>query len=130
MNVRLMVRLIDVALNILLGFIAISRLKTEYVELPSAGTIQVQSYAPHEAFLHIHSDLFRFEDIGKRWNCRTIEELENLLVNQKDRYSRQGIKLIVTIEPHKSSIMQTLVDVIDVCQRNQIEKNLNYENYN
>ena len=50
-NKRLMIRLIDVALIILLGFIAISRLKTEYVNLPSGSNSQVTTERPHEAFV-------------------------------------------------------------------------------
>jgi biopolymer transport protein ExbD len=130
MNTRLMIRLIDVALIILLGFIAISRLKTEYVDLPSSGNTKSPKQKPHEASLHIYRNLFKLEDMGRWWQCRTLRKLENMLVNKNNHYTRQKIKLIVTIEPHKSSIMQKLVDVLDICQRNNIEKNLNYESYN
>ena len=130
MNNRLMMRLIDVALIILLGFIAISRLKTEYVDLPSTGKNEKQAQTPHEAALHVYKDSYRFVDNGRNWTCDTINELENFLINQNDNYLRRRVKLVVTIEPHKSSIMQKLVDVLDVCQRNKIEKNLNYENFN
>lgn len=118
------------ALIILLGFIAISRLKTEYVDLPSTGDSQQMRQTPHEAKLHIYDKLFKFIDQGNHWNCQTLNELENLLINQNNHYLTRKIKLIVTIEPHQSSIMQSLVDVLDICQRNQIEKNLNYESYN
>jgi len=130
MNNRLMIRLIDVALIILLGFIAISRLKTEYVDLPSAGDAPAPRQPPHEVYLHIYSNNFKFVDRGRHWRCETIEELENVLINRRNRYTNQSVKLIVTIEPHKPSIMQRLVDVLDICQRNDIEKNLNYESYN
>ncbi len=130
MNARLMIRLIDVALIILLGFIAISRLKTEYVDLSSTGNSKSQMQTPHEASLHIYGNLFKFKDIGRHWDCRTLNELESVLIYQHKNYLSQGIKLIVTIEPHRSSIMQKLVDVLDICQRNNIEKNLNYESSN
>ena len=130
MNNRLMMRLIDVALIILLGFIAISRLKTEYVDLPSTGKNEQQAQTPHEAALHVYDNSFRFVDNGRKWSCETINELENFLVSQNSNYLKRRIKLVVTIEPHKSAIMQKLVDVLDVCQRNKIEKNLNYEKYN
>ena len=125
-----MMRLIDVALIILLGFIAISRLKTEYVYLPAPGKSEPQVQTPHEASLHVFKDMFRLEDGGRRWNCNTLDELENMLVSHNKSYLKRRVKLIVTIEPHKSSIMQKLVDVLDICQRNKIEKNLNYEKYN
>lgn len=130
MQNRLMVRLIDVALIILLGFIAISRLKTEYVALPSPGAAQPHKKAFHEASLHIFRNTFRLEDRGQRWKCNNIKELENILLSRKNRYSKRRITFVVNIEPHKSSIMQRLVNVLDVCHRNKIEKSLNYENYN
>ena len=130
MNNRLMMRLIDVALIILLGFIAISRLKTEYVDLPSTVESEPQAQIPHEAALYVYSNSFRFADNGQNWRCETINELENFLINQNTNYLKRSQRLVITIEPHKSAIMQKLVDVLDICQRNKIEKNLNYENYN
>lgn len=130
MNNRLMIRLIDVGLLILLGFIAISRLKTEYIELPSTGESSPQQFIPHEASLHIYQNLFQLEDRGQSWNCKTLDELENMLVDQNSRYQSRQVKLIVTIQPHRASIMQNLVDVMDICQRNHIEKNLSYESNN
>jgi len=130
MNSRLMLRLIDLALNILMGFIAISRLRTEYIDLPSAGEINQQVQAPHEVFLYVNSKQFSFEDQGRKWNCKTLNELEKFLINRNNAYLQRRIKLVVTIEPHKPCIMQNLVDVLDICQRNKIEKNLDYENYN
>lgn len=130
MNGTLMLRLIDVAMNILFAFIAISRLKTEYVDLPSTGISQPQAQKPHEAFLNIYDKSFKVEDMGRQWQCRSLLEVENTLVSLNNRYLKQGNKLIVTIQPHRPTIMQTLVDVFDICQRNKIEKNLNYENDN
>jgi hypothetical protein len=105
-------------------------LKTEYVELPSTGESSPQRFIPHEASLHIYQNLFKLEDQGQSWNCKTLDELESMLVNQNSRYISRKVKLVVTIQPHRSSIMQNLVDVLDICQRNNIEKNLNYESYN
>ncbi len=130
MNGTLMLRLIDVAMNILFAFIAISRLKTEYVELPSTGISQPQAQAPHEAFLNIRNNIFQCEDTGRQWQCKSLLELENSLVSLNNHYLKKGNKLIVTIQSHQPTIMQTLVDVFDICQRNKIEKNLNYENDN
>ena len=124
-----MIRLIDVALIILLGFIAISRLKTEYVDLPSAGNNEPIHQVPHEANLHVYKNHFQLEDRGKRWRCSSLKELEHVLINKNKKYTAQRVKLVVNIEPHKSSIMQNFVDVIDICQRNHIEKNLNYESF-
>jgi biopolymer transport protein ExbD len=125
-----MVRLIDVALLVLLGFIAISRLKTEYVALPSGGETAMQPLEQHIASLHVYPEFFELVDHGRRWDCSTLDELEALLTNQQQRFLMQQIKYVINIEPHRASLMQRLVDVLDVCHRNKIDKNLNYESIN
>ena len=123
MNSSLMIRLIDVALIILLGFVAISRLKTEYVDLSTAQGERITSAArTHRLTVHVHKDYYLVEDAAKRVKCATLDKLENLL-----REKQRGTTLQVIVEPQKRSIMQKLVDVLDVCQRNGIEKLLNYE---
>jgi len=129
MTNRLMVRLIDVALLVLLGFIAISRLKTEYVALPTGGETDLQPFRQHVASLHVFPEFFELVDQGRHWDCGTLEELESLLTTEQQRFSDQQIKYIVNIEPHRSSMMQRLVDVLDVCHRNKIDKNLDYESF-
>jgi len=130
MNNRLMVRLIDVALIILLGFIAISRLKTEYVDLPAAGSNEPINQSIHEAQVHVYKTHFKFDDHAEQLKCATVEELEKVLIRENQKWMNRRVKLIVNIEPHKSSIMQRFVDVLDICQRNHIEKKLNYESTN
>lgn len=130
MNTRLMIRLIDVALIILLGFIAISRLKTEFVDLSSSTSEVNMSQNFHEATLTVYRNSFKLNDRGNSWTGRSIQDLEHVLISKNNLYARQKTKLVVTIEPHKSCIMQKLVDVFDVCHRNKIEKSLSYESYN
>jgi len=129
-NTRLMIRLIDVALIVLLGFINISRLKTDYVDLSSAMSDESVKYMFHDARLTIFQNSFKLDDGGKSTQVQSLSDLESLLVSKNDLYKRYNEKLIITIEPHKSSIMQKLVDVFDICHRNKIEKTLNYESYN
>ncbi|MFQ5706109.1 MAG: ExbD/TolR family protein [bacterium] len=127
---RLMIRLIDVALLILLGFIAISRLKTEYVDLPAGGKNAPEMNRTQKATLHIYRNKFIFVDHGRKKSLKNLPDLEAALVNRKNRYERRHVKLVVNIEPQKSSIIQNLIDVLDICQRNQIEKNLDYDSFN
>ncbi len=129
MNSNLMIRLIDVALIILMGFIAISRIRTEYIDLPSAGESETRLHLPHEAKLTVDNSWYNFEDHGRRWSCRNLAELETFLANQNRYYQGRRMKLVVTIQPRRSVLMQNLVNVLDICQRQNIEKNLDYENY-
>lgn len=126
-----MIRLIDVALIILLGFIAISRLKTEYVDLSAAeGDAAHSAERLHPLTVHVHQNYYLVDDARNRLRCTTLQKLETVLRERKNSLKAQRISLVVTIEPHKFSIMQRLVDAIDICERNAIEKLLNYESVN
>lgn len=127
---RLMIRLIDVALIILLGFIAISRLKTEYVDLPSGGENPPEMERTQDAALYIYKNYFILEDQGQKNRVSAIDDLEDTLASKNNLYQSQNVKLVVSIHPQKASIVQNLVDVLDICQRNQIEKNLDYDSIN
>ncbi len=129
-NNRLMIRLIDVALIILLGFIAISRLKTEYVDLPAPGDAPSSPRRTHTAELHVYRGSFMVVDGKRKRRYRSIERLEAALTRKKNQYRRRGVQLVMHIQPHKSSIMQDLIDALDVCQRNKIEKSLAYDRIN
>ncbi|MCA9743142.1 MAG: biopolymer transporter ExbD [Deferribacteres bacterium] len=129
-NNRLMVRLIDVALIILLGFIAISRLKTEYVDLPAPGNPEPPTQRIMEAKVSILANAFVLQQNGRNMRLSSKEALESAMVQASQRSASRGQKLMFTIESERGSMMQSLIDVLDICQRNQIEKSLDYEKYN
>lgn len=125
-----MVRLIDVALIILLGFIAISRLKTEYVDLPAPGNPEPPTQRIMEAKVSILANAFVLQQNGRNMRLSSKEALESAMVQASQRSASRGQKLMFTIESERGSMMQSLIDVLDICQRNQIEKSLDYEKYN
>lgn len=127
---RLMIRLIDVALIILLGFIAISRLKTEYVDLPAPGEATPPKSKIHRATVHIYKNSFFVVDGKRKQRVRKVEDLESVLVRKNSSYRRSRAKLVMEIQPHTASLMQSLIDVLDICQRNNIEKNISYDSIN
>ena len=129
-NSRLMIRLIDVALIILLGFIAISRLKTEYIDLPAAGKAKPTKTKTHAATIHVYGGYFDFVDRGKKRRLRDTAALESIVLASNKRFAGGRTKFVVNIEPHKSSRMQNLIDVLDICERHQIEKNFDYDRIN
>ena len=128
MNSSLTIRLIDVALIILLGFIAISRLKTEYIDLTSQyGDTKAPTRKPHMVTVHVYKNYFLVEDGNSNVRSTTREKLEALILNRNETYLRLGEELTVVVQPHKSCLMQDLVNVLDICQRHNITKSLNYE---
>ena len=126
-NNRLMIRLIDVALIILLGFIAISRLKTEYVDLPAPGDVPPRQSKIHRATVHIYKNSFYVVDGKRKQRVRKVSDLESVLQKKKSAYRRSRARLVMEIQPHTASLMQSLIDVLDICQRNNIEKNISYD---
>lgn len=124
-----MMRLIDVALIILLGFISISRLKTEYVDLPSPGNPQPPARTVQEAKIVIHQDSFLLQENGRDARLQTVKALESAMVDADRRSAQRGQKLMFIIESAKGGMMQSLIDVLDICQRNKIEKSFDYEKF-
>lgn len=124
---RLMIRLIDVALIILLGFIAISRLKTEYVELPAPGDPQPPQHRVREATLHIYPENFVLQQGNSQQRLRSPGELEQAMSAARAQSAHRGEKFLLTIAAHNGSVMQRLIDVLDICQRHQIERSLDYD---
>lgn len=60
-------------------------------------------------------------------NINSTEELEFVLKTLRDQHREAGEELNLLIEPAPDSHMQKLVDVLDVCERLAIQKNINTE---
>jgi biopolymer transport protein ExbD len=125
-----MLRLIDVALNILMAFIAVSRLRIEHIELPAGSDAEQQLVRNvHEMTLRVFRNSFQIDDNGRTFKLQTPEELETALVNFKNRSQQRGELLAINIESQRSIIMQELIDVLDLCHRYDIQQNLNYDSF-
>ncbi|MDZ7290205.1 MAG: biopolymer transporter ExbD [candidate division KSB1 bacterium] len=125
-----MFRLIDVALNILMAFIAVSRLKTDHIELPSGSDLNQSVRNVREMTVRIFKDAFEIEERGRRISLQTLPELEASLANLQLDSQQGGQTLTVNISTQRATIIQKLVDVLDICERHKIQKNLNYDSFN
>jgi biopolymer transport protein ExbD len=124
----LIIRLIDVALIILFGFIAISDIKVKaQVKLPTnapesrpRGERQLVRVAigPDGRFEVIDAD-----DVEK---ISDLSALEALLRQRADAYRRRNSEMVVLIEPDGDSMIQLTVSVMDICEKYGIPKNINY----
>jgi len=123
----LIIRLIDVVLILLLGFISISDLtvKTQ-VKLPQGVNESNTTIQKSQAvFIKIDKDgLFEIDDgINKTPGISDINLIEQRLIDLKKSFHN----LVVIIEPDPDSIIQIAVDLIDICEKNNILKSINYE---
>ncbi len=125
-----MLRLIDVALNILMAFIAISRLKTDHIDLPSGSDLNQPVQHVREMTVRVLRDAFEIEEQERTINLTTLPELEATLANFQIESQQRGEMLALNITMQRTTIIQKLVDVLDVCERHKIQKNLNYDSFN
>lgn len=125
-----MLRLIDVALNILMAFIAVSRLKTDHIEMPSGADLNSPVQHVREMTVRVLHDAFEIEEKERTLSLATLPELETTLANFQIESQQRGEMLAVNITMQRATMIQKLVDVLDVCERHKIQKNLDYDSFN
>lgn len=128
----LIIRLIDVAMIILFGFIAISDLKVRaQIKLPAPQEEPQPQPLRDPILLSVRIAADGFVNIYESENLLmttdAFPEVENFLRKRFERIRSQDDEMIVLIEPHGDSPIQQTVDVLDICERHQIPKSLNYE---
>lgn len=124
----LIIRLIDVALIILFGFIAISDIKLKaQIKLPTDAPESEFRGERHLLTLQIDGDgRFQLTDSTAVERIATVNELETQLVRHLDYHRAAGHEMVVLIEPDPESMIQLTVTVMDICEKHGIPKNINY----
>jgi len=123
------IRLIDVVLIILLGFLGITDFEVKsQIKLPSSAKGSQREIKQQFIFLDIVSNN-RFQLIDGQNLIKEVEGLEALedaLVKLNNYYLQDYKQMILVIEPDMETMIQTTVDVMDICEKHQILKNLSY----
>ena len=131
------IRLVDVALIILFGFIIISRLKMSEISLPEKAAGATSASDSHFLRARILRDVEnardRFTLIDESGNTELanslqIADFESALLQEYNRLAGEA-KVILLIEPDEDSIIQHTVDLLDLCKKHGITKELNIEGY-
>ncbi len=127
-----LIRFIDIGLIILFGFITISDIDTySRIDMPGSDqsstsddpqqmTLVTVEIAPGGVFTVV-------ERASETVSCQDVDRdgLEECLVNVRDRLQQAGEQAVVLVEPDERSIVQHTVDVLDICDRHGILKNIN-----
>ena len=127
-----LIRFIDIGLIILFGFITISDIDTySRIDMPGSDqsttsddpkqmTLVTVEIAPGGVFTVV-------ERASETVPCQDVDRdgLEECLVNVRDRLQQAGEQAVVLVEPDERSIVQHTVDVLDICDRHGILKNIN-----
>ena len=127
-----LLRFIDIGLIILFGFLVISDIDVfSHIDMPSDDEDEVTEEQLEMAFISVEiffGEEFTASDIEtEQVLCERVSlaGLEECLVDMRAQYEEQGMQPVVLIEPEDDSIVQSTIDVLDVCDRHGIARNIN-----
>ncbi|MBC6951985.1 hypothetical protein DWB58_29055 [candidate division KSB1 bacterium] len=128
-NPSMIIRYIDIALTVLFGFIAISDVEQKtQVKLPSnVSAVSTPTQINTVSLIVLPGPMYTLlEDATEITSNAELEAVEQVLLNVRQKYLDQNQDIIVLIQPDPNSPVQLTVNVLDVCERNQIQRNINY----
>lgn len=127
----MIVRLIDICLIVLFGFLSISDIDIKGVlSLPAKKAKKIRPQDRREKViltLEVHNNnVFWVSRSGQRRVRKNgISSLEKYLKDRKTYLSKtEKSDLCVYIKPLEMSPLQSTIDVLDMCDRNRIPKNI------
>ena len=128
----LLLRFIDVGLILLIAFIAISEIEI-VAQIPMPGT-EEETPPPKErprtivvvkVYENSTYSVSRIEADEHLAELPDIQTLEQQILNVRDVERQGGNDIVVIIEAERLSQIQWTVDVLDLCDRHGIPKNIN-----
>ncbi len=130
MTGSLMVRLVDMVLIILFGFLAISDIQIKrQIRLPEPGKMEAEPETSQIGYLFVHINPegnFILKINGRQpRQVETLADLRPALRTAADELRQQGQNPLVVIDPDPDAIMQITVDVFDICEMEQLTRSIN-----
>ena len=125
----MIIRLIDIALTVLFGFIAVSDVEQKtQVKLPRDVTgVPQQTKLNTVSILVLDGPRYTIMDGVREIASDTeLERIEELLIRIHQQFVDRNEDVIFLIQPDPNSPIQLTVYVLDVCERNHFVKNINY----
>ncbi|MDZ7344516.1 MAG: biopolymer transporter ExbD [candidate division KSB1 bacterium] len=125
----MIIRFIDIALTVLFGFIAVSEIehKTQ-IKLPhNVAAATVPTHVNTISILVLDGPRYTLLD-GPQMviSDSDLYRVEQALLAVRQKYLERHQDVLVLIQPDPNSPIQLTVNVLDICERNHIVKNINY----
>ena len=125
-----LIRFIDIGLILLFGFVIISDITVRsQIELPGQENSSGEETTNHLYFLVIqegnHYTLTETQTQLAYEEIQGLTELEDLLIAIRQEKLAEDGDLTLIIHPEEEATMQQLVDVLDICDRTGIQRNIN-----
>ena len=128
----LIIRLIDIVLIILFGFLAISDIQMKrQIRLPGPPKDQQIQEIPQDVYVFIQidkNDRFTLKE-GETIKLRTgnIDGLRSGLLKITNAIYENGKTPVVIIDPDLNAKIQTTIAVYDLCEEEQLPKSINMQ---
>lgn len=128
----MIVRLIDVVLIILFGFIAISDIQMKrQIRLPGPLKEEKQEELKNIVFIFVHVDkqgqfTVKIEE-RNILNTRSLGQLKMNLVKTALTARIGGKNPVIIIDPDPDATMQRTIDVFDICEETGLPKSINMQ---
>ncbi|MEX0773934.1 MAG: biopolymer transporter ExbD [Balneolales bacterium] len=125
-----LIRFIDIGLIMLFGFVIISDITVRsQIELPGHNESSTGESQNILLFLEIkEANQFEITEVETQLmydEINGLSELEELLLSIRQEKQAEDLDVTAVIHPQEEVTMQQLVDVLDICDRIGIPKNIN-----
>ncbi len=129
MNGGLIIRLIDVVLIILFGFLAISDIQMKrQIRLPGPSPEQTPPREENDAYLFVNIDpenYFRVTLDGE--TLLETADLKSLRQKLLEVAATEARSLVVVINPEPDAAIQAVIRVFDICEQEGLAKSINMQ---
>ncbi|MCA9732139.1 MAG: biopolymer transporter ExbD [Deferribacteres bacterium] len=133
MNSGLIVRLVDVVLIILFGFIGISDIKVKrQIKVPGK---TVETETPQENQKNnvmvvvdfYEDDLYIFSVENKPiGDCRGLSKVRNQMLDYRDQYGNDSTGVVFILRPNETVSMQQTINVFDICEKEKLARSIDF----
>lgn len=130
-----LLRFIDIGLIILFGFLMITDIQIfSQIKMPGRAEDAASPDVQQLTFVTVEvlpGGQFTVVDREQKqvfcYRITALDQLESCMISMRDALRQRGRQPVVLINPARGSIVQHTVDVLDICDRNGILKNINRE---
>lgn len=133
MNSGLIVRLVDIVLIILFGFIGISDIKIKrQIKVPGK---TVESQKPQEneknntmIVVDFYSDDLFIFSVDNKEIGRTIgqSQARESFLEFRNKYKKNSSGVVFILRPNETVTMQQTIDVFDICEKEKLQKGIDF----
>ncbi|NUO82011.1 biopolymer transporter ExbD [candidate division KSB1 bacterium] len=123
------IRLIDIALTVLFGFICIADIEQKtQIKLPAKTTaVSTPQQLKTISVIIFEGPMFHLMDGATLvFSNDDINVVEQEMITMQQNYQARKEDVVFLIQPDPNSPIQLMVNVLDICERNQLSKSINY----